>query len=94
MGHWRTHQARASPTRGPDLYRLLVLYAEDRGLLPVNDSRYDDYGLRRVRDDIRAGKESRRLARTLPHRPVGRVGRSDVVSTMETPRRDRKHVSS
>ena len=36
------------------LYRLLfVLYAEDRGLLPVNDSRYDDYGLRkRVRDDI------------------------------------------
>lgn len=36
------------------LYRLLfVLYAEDRGLLPVNDARYDDYGLRkRVRDDI------------------------------------------
>ncbi len=36
------------------LYRLLfILYAEDRGLLPVNDSRYDDYGLRkRVRDDI------------------------------------------
>ena len=36
------------------LYRLLfVLYAEDRGLLPVNDPGYDDYGLRRrVRDDI------------------------------------------
>ena len=36
------------------LYRLLfVLYAEDRGLLPVNDSRYDDYGMRkRVRDDV------------------------------------------
>ena len=36
------------------LYRLLfLLYAEDRGLLPVNDSRYDDYGMRnRVRDDI------------------------------------------
>ncbi len=36
------------------LYRLLfVLFAEDRGLLPVNDSRYDDYGLRkRVRDDV------------------------------------------
>ena len=36
------------------LYRLLfVLYAEDRGLLPVSDSRYDDYGLRkRVREDI------------------------------------------
>ena len=36
------------------LYRLLfVLYAEDRGLLPVHDSRYDDYGLRkRVRDDV------------------------------------------
>ena len=36
------------------LYRLLfVLYAEDRGLLPVNDARYDDYGLRkRVREDV------------------------------------------
>ena len=36
------------------LYRLLfLLYAEDRNLLPVNDSRYDDYGLRKpVRDDI------------------------------------------
>ncbi len=36
------------------LYRLLfVLYAEDRGLLPVNDAAYDDYGLRkRVRDDV------------------------------------------
>ena len=36
------------------LYRLLfILYAEDRGLLPVNDPGYDDYGLRkRVRDDI------------------------------------------
>ena len=30
------------------LYRLLfILYAEDRGLLPVNDLRYDDYGLRK-----------------------------------------------
>ena len=54
--------ADASPASLPEvhkaalifLYRLLfVLYAEDRGLLPVNDSRYDDYGLRkRVRDDI------------------------------------------
>ncbi len=36
------------------LYRLLfLLYAEDRDLLPVNDSRYDDYGLRKtVRDNI------------------------------------------
>ena len=36
------------------LYRLLfVLYAEDRGLLPVNDSRYEDYGLRKpVREAI------------------------------------------
>ena len=36
------------------LYRLLfVLYAEDRGLLPVSDSRYDDYGLqKRARKDI------------------------------------------
>ena len=36
------------------LYRLLfVLYAEDRGLLPVNDPRYESYGLRNpVRQDI------------------------------------------
>lgn len=35
------------------LYRLLfVLYAEDRNLLPVNDSRYDDYSLRHLRRDI------------------------------------------
>ena len=36
------------------LYRLLfVLYAEDRGLLPVNDGRYEDYGLRKpVRDHV------------------------------------------
>lgn len=33
------------------LYRLLfILYAEDRDLLPVNDKRYDDYGLR---DNVR-----------------------------------------
>ena len=43
------------------LYRLLfVLYAEDRGLLPVHDARYDDYGLRkRVRDDIAARMNQR-----------------------------------
>ena len=36
------------------LYRLLfILYAEDRGLLPVNDRSYENYGLRRpVRDAI------------------------------------------
>ena len=36
------------------LYRLLfVLYAEDRGLLPVNDARYAHYSLRkRVRDEV------------------------------------------
>ena len=36
------------------LYRLLfILYAEDRGLLPVNDTRYDDYGLRKtLRDEL------------------------------------------
>ena len=42
------------------LYRLLfVLYAEDRRLLPVEDERYDEYGLRtRVREDVRRRKES------------------------------------
>ena len=42
------------------LYRLLfILYSEDRGLLPVNDPRYDDYGLRkRVREDVARRMES------------------------------------
>lgn len=36
------------------LYRLLfVLYAEDRELLPVRDTRYAGYSLRRIRDQIR-----------------------------------------
>jgi hypothetical protein len=41
------------------LYRLLfVLYAEDRNLLPVRDTRYDEYGLReRVRGDIGKRKD-------------------------------------
>ena len=35
------------------LYRLLfVFYAEDRNLLPVHDTRYDDYSLRKIREDI------------------------------------------
>ena len=50
-------QREPAELRGPTLillYRLFfVFYAEDRGLLPVNDSRYEDYGLRKpVRDDI------------------------------------------
>ncbi len=41
------------------LYRLLfVLYAEDRNLLPVRDARYDDYSLRRIRDDIARGSDN------------------------------------
>jgi hypothetical protein len=41
------------------LYRLLfILYAEDRDLLPVNEKRYDDYGLRkRVRLDVKSRKD-------------------------------------
>ena len=41
------------------LYRLLfILYAEDRGLLPVNDKRYADIGFRqRVREEVRRRKE-------------------------------------
>lgn len=41
------------------LYRLLfILYAEDRDLLPVNDKRYDDYGLRdTVRLDVGKRKD-------------------------------------
>jgi hypothetical protein len=37
---------------------LFILYAEDRDLLPVRDSRYDDYGLReRVRGDVGRRKD-------------------------------------
>ena len=52
------------------LYRLLfVLYAEDRGLLPVNDPRYDDYGLRkRGREDVaRRMAEGDTFAATVGH---------------------------
>ena len=50
------------------LYRLLfVLYAEDRGLLPVNDERYDDYGLRKpVAMTLRAGWRLTTRTRRLP----------------------------
>lgn len=42
------------------LYRLLfILYAEDRNLLPVRDSRYGDYGLReKVRGDVGKRKDN------------------------------------
>lgn len=41
------------------LYRLLfVLYAEDRGLLPVKDRRFDDYALRVARLDIGRRKDA------------------------------------
>ena len=42
------------------LYRLMfVLYAEDRGLLPVRDPGYDDYALRdRVRGDVGRRKDA------------------------------------
>ncbi len=41
------------------LYRLLfVLFAEDRLLLPVRDSRYLDYSLRKLREDIRDKRDS------------------------------------
>ena len=41
------------------LYRLLfILYAEDRGLLPAGDGRYDDYAFRsRVREDVGRRRE-------------------------------------
>ena len=41
------------------LYRLLfILYAEDRDLLPVKDTRYDDYGLRnKVRLNVKERKD-------------------------------------
>jgi hypothetical protein len=42
------------------LYRLLfVLFAEDRNLLPVQDRRYDDYSLRRIRHDLAGRLDAR-----------------------------------
>ena len=42
------------------LYRMFfLLYAEDRGLLPIHDMRYEEYGLRKsVREDIARRMES------------------------------------
>lgn len=40
------------------LYRLLfILYAEDRGLLPIRDKRFDDYALRDTREDVGKRKD-------------------------------------
>lgn len=36
------------------LYRLLfILYAEDRELLPIRSNKYDDYALRKVREEVK-----------------------------------------
>ncbi|MDE0647404.1 MAG: N-6 DNA methylase [Cyanobacteria bacterium MAG IRC4_bin_6] len=41
------------------LYRLLfILYVEDRGLLPVQNSGYNDYSLRKRRDDVKRRKDA------------------------------------
>ncbi len=42
------------------LYRLLfILYAEDRGLLPVRNLRYNDYSLRKQRDEVKSRKDAK-----------------------------------
>ena len=67
---------------------LFVLYAEDRDLLPVRDSRYDDYALReRVRGDIGRRKDQGDVF-FLPRRlATGRRSTiSAVRSTRATPR--------
>ena len=66
------------------LYRLLfILYAEDRDLLPVRDSRYGDYGLReRVRGDV-----GRRKTATIPSRiPRRAIGRRSTTSAARSTR--------
>jgi Eco57I restriction-modification methylase len=46
------------------LFRFLfILYAEDRGLLPVESERYLDYSFRRLRDDAEAVVEGRLAVR-------------------------------
>ena len=47
------------------LYRLMfLLYAEDRGLLPVADSRYGPFALRGLRDEVRRQKTAGALFST------------------------------
>ena len=47
------------------LYRLMfLLYAEDRGLLPVGDPRYGPFALRRLRDEVRRQKDAGALFST------------------------------
>ena len=47
------------------LYRLLfILYAEDRGLLPVQNPGYNNYSLRQRRDDVRRRKEAKGIFST------------------------------
>lgn len=46
------------------LFRFLfILYAEDRGLLPVDNERYQDYSFRRLRDDAALVAETRLAVR-------------------------------
>jgi hypothetical protein len=46
------------------LFRFLfILYAEDRGLLPVDNARYQDYSFRRLRDDAALVAEDRLAVR-------------------------------
>ena len=46
------------------LFRFLfILYAEDRGLLPVDNDQYLDYSFRRLRDDAAAVAEDRLAVR-------------------------------
>ncbi len=45
------------------LFRFLfILYAEDRGLLPIRNPHYQDYSFQRLRDDAAAVVEGRRAA--------------------------------
>jgi len=47
------------------LYRLLfILYAEDRGLLPVQNPGYNDYSLRKQRDDVKRRKDAKDIFST------------------------------
>ena len=54
------------------LFRFLfILYAEDRGLLPVDNDQYLDYSFRRLRDDAAAVAEDRLAVQESPLDMVG-----------------------
>ena len=64
MGSLPCREGRLTDTALILLFRFLfILYAEDRGLLPVRNMNYRDYSFRHLRDDAAAVAEGRLAVR-------------------------------